>query len=70
MLLLLGIVILIIGVLITIFPGGYYELTEGWKNDLVGEPSKWYIIQTRILGIFCIIAGIGGLICFFIDKFG
>lgn len=65
----LGVIIVIfIGLLMLLNPYLVYEITEEWKNDGGGEPSKSYIWQTRISGIICLVVGIVcGLIKFFVN---
>ena len=49
-------------------PEFFYELTESWKHDGGGEPSRSYLLSTRFGGVMCVLAGIGGMICVFIGT--
>lgn len=49
-------------------PEFFYELTERWKHDGGGEPSKSYLLSTRFGGVMCVLVGIGGMICVFIGT--
>ena len=57
----------IYGVALIWKPEFFYELTERWKHDGGGEPSKSYLLSTRFGGVMCVLAGIGGMICIFHD---
>lgn len=47
-------------------PEVFYELTESWKHDGGGEPSKSYLLSTRFGGVMCMLVGIGGMIYAFL----
>ncbi len=64
---LLGLLLLVIGFLMLRFPEEIYDLTEGWKSNSPGEPSKWYRISLRVGGIFFLLAGVMGLVSLFIQ---
>ena len=64
---LLGLLFLIIGFLMLRFPQEIYDLTEGWKSNTPGEPSKWYRISLRVGGIAFLLAGVMGLVSLFIQ---
>ncbi len=64
---LLGLLLLVIGFLMLRFPQEIYDLTEGWKSNTPGEPSKWYRISLRVGGIFFLLAGVMGLVSLFIQ---
>lgn len=49
-------------------PEFFYELTERWKHDGGGEPSKSYLLSTRFGGVMCVLVGIGGMIFVFIGT--
>ena len=66
MYLVLGIFLMFGGLVMAVFPEFIYELTESWKSDAVGTPSKWFLISTRFGGVMCILAGLGGIIITFI----
>ena len=59
---LLSILLLVIGFLMLRFPGEIYDLTERWKSNTPGEPSKWYWISLRVGGVAFLLAGVMGLI--------
>ena len=66
MIILGSIFILIMGIVMLLFPEFIYEITESWKSYSAGEPSKLYIISTRIGGGCFILVGVVGLISEFI----
>ena len=47
-------------------PGTIYELTESWKSYSSGEPSNFYLVCTRIGGGLFSLAGIAGIVVFFL----
>ena len=53
-----GIVLTVLGILLTAVPKAVYAVTQSWKNDDGAEPSKLYQTVTRAEGIALIIAGI------------
>ena len=66
MYLVLSIFLIFGGVVMALFPEFIYQLSESWKSDAVGTPSRWYIYSTRFGGIMCILAGLGGIVVQFI----
>lgn len=58
---LLGIILILFGIAMILFPDHIYDLKEGWKSDSPGEPSDLYRFHTRFGGVMCILAGICGL---------
>lgn len=67
MLILLSLLFLAIGFLMLRFPEEIYDLTEGWKSNTPGEPSKWYRISLRAGGITFLLVGVMGLSSLFIQ---
>ena len=65
---LIFLVLAIYGVALIWKPEFFYELTESWKHDGGGEPSKSYLLSTKFGGVMCMLAGIGGMICVFIGT--
>ena len=65
---LLSLLLLVIGFLMLRFPEKIYDLTEGWKSNTPGEPSKWYRISLRVGGIAFLLVGVMGLVSLFIDR--
>ena len=63
---LLSLLLLVIGFLMLRFPREIYDLTERWKSNTPGEPSKWYRISLRVGGIAFLLVGVMGLISLFI----
>lgn len=59
-----GILIVIIGVILLASPKTVYTITEKWKTAEPSEPSKAYIIGTRLGGILMIIIGVVGVISY------
>lgn len=64
---LLSLLLLVIGFLMLRFPEKIYDLTEGWKSNTPGEPSKWYRISLRVGGIAFLLVGVMGLVSLFIQ---
>lgn len=67
MLLLAGIVFIPCGIVMLLKPQWVYMLTELWKSSVMGEPSRLYLISTRIGGVFVTAAGILGIVTFFLQ---
>ena len=63
---LLSLLLLVIGFLMLRFPQEIYDLTESWKSNTPGEPSKWYRISLRVGGIAFLLVGALGLVSLFI----
>lgn len=59
-----GILLLIMGLVMLVSPATFYEITESWKSNSVGEPSDLFIISTRVGGVACTLAGIGAIVVF------
>ena len=56
-----GIVLCIIGIsLLAVSPDKLWAVTEKWKTNGDGQPSKGYAVLMRILGI--VFAGTGGVL--------
>lgn len=66
MLIICGIVFLFIGALMIFNPNVVFEITQGWKSYSTAEPSRLYIISTRIGGAAFAVVGLIGIIAFFI----
>lgn len=50
-----GIILIIIGIAIIVEPEVVWDLQEAWKvDDFFAQPSKSYLISTRISGILLI----------------
>lgn len=64
---LLSLLLLVIGFLMLRFPEEIYDLTERWKSNTPGKPSKWYRISLRVGGIAFLLVGVMGLISLFIQ---
>ena len=64
---LLSLLLLVIGFLMLRFPQEIYDLTESWKSNTPGEPSKWYRISLRVGGIAFLLVGVMGLVSPFIQ---
>ena len=65
---LLGLLFLVIGFLMLRFSGEIYDLTESWKSNTPGEPSKWYRISLRVGGIAFLLVGVMALASLFIHT--
>ena len=54
-----SIILIVVGILLLLFPHTIFELTQSWKYASVTDPSKLYLISTRIGGI--ILMGVGAV---------
>lgn len=61
-----GIILVLLGLVMVIAPGVFYDITEGWKNNGQGEPSKLFVISTRIGGSVCCLVGLFGIVISFL----
>lgn len=61
----LGLFAIAFGLFALIYPEAIYELKEMLRSSISGEPSKFYIIMTRIGGVITILVGIGCFAAFF-----
>ncbi len=57
-----GILCILMGLLMLISPNTFYEITESWKSHSAGEPSKLFIISTRLGGGAFLLAGVLGIL--------
>ena len=67
MLLLGGIFLLVAGGIMLFRTDWFFVLTEGWKQRASAEPSPLYRASTRFGGALCCLAGMGGVIVFFLS---
>ena len=44
-----------IGLAMLLFPEKIYHLTESWKSDVQGEPSRLFLFSTRFGGVMVIL---------------
>lgn len=61
-----GIILIIIGISMMIKPSLLWLITESWKSNDATEPSSLYIWSTRFGGVMVTLAGIGGVLAFFL----
>lgn len=66
MMILAGILLLVVGLIMTISPETWFDLTQSWKSYSAADPSKLFIISTRVGGAFMLVAGIAAFIVQFI----
>lgn len=69
MYILVAIIFVIVGVFMTVLPRKVYNITQSWKNNSEAEPSKAYIVTTRLAGVAFFILAIVS-IALFINKMG
>lgn len=62
----LGIIIVIIGITMIVKPTLIWLITESWKTYDGTEPSDIYVKSTRISGVLMTLAGIVGIIGYFL----
>ncbi len=62
----MGIILLLIGVLLTVSPEFFWLVSESWKSEGATEPSTSYKWATRFGGTMCILIGIANIIVSFI----
>jgi hypothetical protein len=70
MYLIIGIIFIAVGIFSIKEPEMIYELLESWKSYAIGEPSKYYIVTTRIGGAIVIVVGISSIIVFIMQLLG
>ncbi len=58
----LALLLIVVGLVMLIRPAAVYALTESWKSNTAGEPSRLFCISTRIGGGLCLLVGIVGAI--------
>ena len=56
-----GVLLIAMGAVMLAKPRLVFELAERWKHDGGAEPSELWILSTRIGGVMCVLAGIGGV---------
>ena len=66
MLLLMGLLLLALGLVMAFFPEIWFELTESWKSYSASEPSDFYRLSCRIGGVVFALAGVAGIVVFFL----
>lgn len=65
----LSIILIVVGGVMVGNPRLFYDITESWKNSRNGEPSDWYILHTRLGGVFFLVVGVvGGVILLFFRE--
>lgn len=57
-----GIVCIPMGLFMLIAPDTFYEVTQSWKSDSAGEPSKLFIVSTRLGGGAFLLVGVLGIL--------
>lgn len=53
-----GIILCVIGLLLTIFPVAVWRFSEKWKSDGASAPSSGYMTLMRIIGGAFIVFGV------------
>lgn len=61
-----GIVIFLWGLFMFRSPYKFWEFFESWKNSSNAEPSKFYLVETRIGGGICMLVGLIVVVCSFL----
>lgn len=67
MFLIAGIVFIICGIIMLLKPQWVYMLTELWRSSVAGEPSRLYLLSTRIGGGCVTAVGILAIVVFFLQ---
>lgn len=67
--LIFSVLLCITGLFMLISPNAYYRETQAWKQNKPTEPSRAYIIFTRISGGMMLLAGIGCMILLIVAQF-
>jgi len=62
----ISLLLIIVGLLMAIRPSMIWAVTERWKSHDATEPSGLYVVSTRIGGVLFILAGIGGVLGYWI----
>lgn len=60
-----GIAIFLWGLFMFLSLTKFWKVFESWKNASTAEPSKRYVIETRIGGCICMIVGLVIFVCAF-----
>lgn len=60
--LIFGVLLMIAGILMVVWPKGFYGLTESWKSSGSAEPSKRYLVYTRCAGVLLLVIGTVGAV--------
>ena len=58
----------LIGFLMLFFPEDIFEIMHSRRNEAKGEPTRSFLIGTRIGGSIMILIGIGGFIARLIER--
>ena len=66
MLIIAGIFLLFVGLIMTVSPTAWFELTQSWKSYSAADPSDLFIIVTRIGGVIFLLAAVAAFIVQFI----
>jgi hypothetical protein len=66
----LSIILVVLGIIMILKPGFFYEIAESWKNHTSSAPSDLYLFSTRLGGVICLLVGIGGLAVFILEFLG
>lgn len=61
MYLILGILLLALGLFMLLRPSDFFDLTQNWKSDTPGEPSKLFLFSTRLGGCLFTLLGLAGI---------
>lgn len=61
MYLILGILMAALGLFMLLRPSDFFDLTQSWKSNTSGEPSKLFLFSTRFGGCMFILVGLAGI---------
>ncbi|PYI50931.1 MULTISPECIES: DUF6199 family natural product biosynthesis protein [Paenibacillaceae] len=62
----ISLLLIILGLLMVIRPSIVWTIIESWKSHDATEPSGLYVVSARIGGVLFILAGIGGVLGYWI----
>ena len=58
----------LIGFFMLFFPEDIFEIMNSRRNEANGEPTRSFLIGTRIGGVIMMLIGIGGFIALLIER--
>ena len=65
----LSVLVCIIGLFMLVAPNAYYRETQSWKQNKPTEPSRAYIVITRISGGIILLAGVGCIVLLIVAQY-
>lgn len=66
MYIMIGVVLIGVGLIMTLSPSMFYNITQAWKNGSESEPSELFVSSTRFGGICFSIVGMASIVLQFL----